>query len=53
MFGARLSEICNKIIQKTREVEVEGGTEEDLKIKIENILRKEVWEKLGVPEPKR
>jgi len=52
MFGARLSEICNKIIQKTREVEVKNGTEEDLKIKIENILRKEVWEKLGVPEPR-
>lgn len=51
MFEAKLTDICNKIIQTAREVEVMGGSEEDLKIRVEGILR-EIWDKLGVPEPR-
>ncbi|HIP66504.1 MAG TPA: hypothetical protein EYH09_00030, partial [Candidatus Nanopusillus sp.] len=52
MVLANLGEICARIKEKAREVEVTGGTEEDLKIGIEQILREEVWDKLGVPAPR-
>jgi len=52
IFEAKLPQICNKIIQKAREVEVTEGTEEDPKIGIEQILRREIWDKLEIPEPR-
>jgi len=47
-----LGDICNKIIQEVEEVKNIKGNEEDLKNRIERILRKEVWDALGVPEPR-
>ncbi len=44
MFEAKLSKICDEIIQKAREVEIVNGSEEDLRIRIEQILRREVWD---------
>jgi len=52
IFEAKLKEICDEIIQKANGVELTGGTEEDLRIRIEQILRREIWDKLGVPEPR-
>jgi len=52
MFEAKLKDICDEIIQKAKEIEVTEGTEEDLRVGIEQILRREIWDKLGVPEPR-
>ncbi len=51
-LSVRLDEVRNKILKCAREVEITNGTEEDLKVKVEEVLRKHVWNKLGVPDPK-
>jgi hypothetical protein len=44
--------VLSKILEAAREVEVSGGTEEDLKVRVENILWQHVWSRLGVPRPR-
>ncbi len=48
----RLDEVLSKILEVAREVEVSKGTEEDLKVGVEEVLWEHVWIKLGVPRPK-
>jgi len=47
-----LEEVLRKIIEVAKEVEVTNGTEEDLKIRVETILREHVWSRIGVSEPR-
>ena len=48
----RLREVLDEILGVAREVEATGGSEEDLKVRVEAILREKVWSKLGVPAPR-
>jgi len=47
-----LNEVLGRIIEIAREVEVTNGTEEDLRVGVETILREHVWSKIGVPKPR-
>lgn len=51
-ISINLREIVNKIHKVVREVELEGGSEEDLKIRVEDILNQEAWSILKIPRPK-
>jgi len=51
-FRLELDYVCDLIRQKAREVILIGGNEEDLKERIEQVLRKEVWDALNIPEPR-
>ena len=51
-FRLELEYICDLIRQKAREVTLIGGSEEDLRERIEQVLRKEVWDILKIPEPR-
>jgi SAM-dependent methyltransferase len=50
-FGVKLRDLVTQIKMDAREIEVKGGSEEDLKQRIEQILRSNVWDSLGVPPP--
>ncbi|MCE4612758.1 MAG: hypothetical protein F7C07_02865 [Desulfurococcales archaeon] len=52
VLEVRLRETLNDIVRAAREVELINGSEEDLKIRIENILRESIWSRLGVPNPR-
>lgn len=47
----RLGEIRDEILRIAREVELTGGTEEDLRQRVERALVERLWKPLGVPEP--
>jgi len=47
----KLEEVKNEIIGIARYVELRGGSEEDLKVRVEHVLKEKVWRELGVPEP--
>jgi len=44
-----LNEVANEIHRIAREVELANGSEEDLKVNVERLLRQKVWDVLGVP----
>jgi len=48
----KLSEVLDELREVTKKVELTEGTEEDLRMRVERILRERVWSKLGIPEPK-
>lgn len=50
-FVADLRSCLGAILEAVREIELRGGTEEDLRIRLEQILREYVWSKLGLPHP--
>ena len=47
-----LNEVAKEIHRIAREVELANGSEEDLKVKVEGLLRQKVWDVLGAPPPK-
>lgn len=49
MLLANLSSVCASIRQTTEEIRLKDGSEEDLRIRIEHILRNEIWDELDIP----
>ena len=52
MLAVRLSEVLRRILEIAREVELANGTEEDLKVRVEEELKEHVWSNLGIPSPR-
>jgi len=51
-YKVDLTSVVNRILEVSREIELANGTEEDLRERVEYILRSEVWEKYGIPFPR-
>jgi hypothetical protein len=47
-----LADVVNKIHGIARKIELNNGSEEDLKVRVEELLDQDIWSVLGVPKPK-
>jgi hypothetical protein len=52
LLSVKLSDVVREIAEIVRRVELEGGSEEDLKVNVEMVLNQKVWNALGVPRPR-
>ena len=52
LYYVQLRELSNEIIKIAREIEATGGTEEDLRVRVESVLKAKIWDPLGVLAPK-
>jgi hypothetical protein len=51
-FKVNLTEVVNEIHRIAREIELTGGSEEDLRVNVEKLLDQKVWSVLGAPKPR-
>jgi hypothetical protein len=50
--SVNLQEVVDEISGIAREVELSGGSEEDLRVNVEKVLDQRVWRVLGIPRPR-
>ena len=51
-FKVNLAEVVNEIHRIAEEIELTGGSEEDLRVNVEKLLDQKVWSVLGAPKPR-